>query len=62
MVACWNQEPNERPTAPEVLQALAEAKNGEPAVSVQGSEDEMGMEEWSLIGGGLGESMFFSWF
>ena len=35
IVACWNQEPNERPTAPKVLLALDEAKSQEPVVSAE---------------------------
>ena len=31
IVACWNKEPNERPTAFEVLRALGEAKPREDA-------------------------------
>jgi len=58
VVACWNQEPNGRPTALRVLRALGEAKHREPVVSAEDSDDGMIMREWDWVEGEPEESGF----
>ena len=51
--ACWNQEPDERPTALEVLQTLltlGEVRQPELVVSVENPEDDEAMREWEQVG------------
>ena len=47
IVACWNDEPNERPTAIEVLRTLGEAEHWE---DVEDSDEETGVRdpEWNF--------------
>lgn len=45
IVACWNQEPTERPTALEMLSVL-EAKRKEPAEFEEDFDDETITREW----------------
>ena len=59
--ACWRQEPKERPTASNVLEtllALGETDNIEPAVSVDGPDDEAMIKEWEQVEDGLEEGTF----
>jgi len=58
IMACWNQDPNKRPTASEVLGALREVKQREPAVSMEDSYDEMMMREWDWVTDIFEECMF----
>ena len=46
IMACWNQEPNQRPTAPKILLVLDEVEQREPVASVEDSDDEVMMREW----------------
>ena len=49
---CWDQDPKERPTVYEVLQALlalSETKHQEPIVSREDSDDEAAIGEWELF-------------
>ena len=53
--ACWNQEPNERPTALKVLQTLVtldEARHQECVISAEDSDDEATIGEWENVGDG----------
>ena len=60
--ACWKQEPNERPTASEVLQtlsALSEAQNqGRSPVVAEDPYDEALMLGWEYVKGGPEEGGF----
>ena len=62
IVAYWRQEPNERPTAAEVLRALGEAKDREPAKPVEGSNEEIIVKEWDWVESDREESAFLGWF
>lgn len=58
---CWSQQPNVRPTASKVLQALlalGKAHHQEPVVSVEGSDDEAEMWGWEITGDDREESTF----
>ena len=57
IVACWNNEPNERPTAIEVLRALGEAEHWE---DVEDSDEETGVRdpEWNFGTHGRKQSTF----
>ena len=48
-MVCWNQAPNERPTVPQVLRALGEAKDREPVIPVEDSDGGMVMKEWNWV-------------
>ena len=55
--ACWNQEPNKRPTAFEVLQTLVtlgEARRQEFVISVEDSDDEGTIGDWEYVWDGSG--------
>ena len=55
ITACWNQEPNERPTALEVLRALGSSRNREPPVLMEETDAEM-MRELDRVEGDPEES------
>ena len=44
-MACWNSEPNERPTVVEVLRTLGEAEYWE---DVEDSDEETGLRECNI--------------
>ena len=58
IVACWNQEPTERPTAHKLLLALGETEHQELVVPAEDSDDETVMREWDLVEDDLEESTF----
>jgi len=61
IVVCWDQEPNERPTAPQVLRALGEAKHREPVIPVEGSDGGMVMKEWNWTESDHEECTYSGW-
>jgi len=62
IVVCWNQDPNERPTAPRVLRELGEAKSLEPVMPVEDPDRGMVMKEWNWVESDREESTFSGWF
>ena len=61
IVACWYQEPNERPTALETLRGLDEAQRRESAGSVENSQVETMIREWGLSEDDPEESTLSGW-
>jgi len=59
--ACWRQEPEERPTAPNVLETLltlGETYHHEPVISTGESDDETTIAEWEHVEDGPEEGTF----
>ena len=61
IVACWDQEPNERPTALETLRGLDEAQRRESAVSADNSQVEAMIRERGLSEDDPEESALSGW-
>ena len=61
IAACWDGEPNKRPTALEILLALGGLEHREPPVLVENSDDEVMMTGWDLVEGDPEESTLLRW-